>query len=73
MRMPKSAKLLDVQMQKGVPMLWVLCNKSEEPTHAKRFVVYGTDHNVPSEVSVQSYVGTWQNESLVMHLFEAPI
>lgn len=73
MRMPRSAKIISVQMQRGVPMMWVLSNKSEEPNYPRRFVVFGTGHDVPIEAGLQSYVGTWQNESMVMHLFEAPL
>ena len=71
--MPKGAKLLNVQVQDGVPYLYALANPLEanEPRPVK---FYGTGKDIPDADSL-SYVGTFQIETnlrgfLVFHVFE---
>lgn len=67
LKVPKGAKCLTVQMQSGVPFLWMLVDP-EAPIENRRFVVLGIGHE--GEVDYSGYVGTWQAGSLVWHLFE---
>lgn len=65
--MPKGAKCLTVQMQHGQPMMWALVDPTA-PREDRHFIVLGTGHG--GEVEYSGYVGTWQDGSLVFHLFE---
>lgn len=63
------AKPLCVQVQHGLPRLWVHMDTSDEKK-LRRFRIYGTGHECdePSE----NYVGTFQvgDGDFVWHLFE---
>lgn len=69
--LPHGFSILDFQLQKGEPMIWVLCDP-EKPKVDVTFAIYGTGHEVES---FDYYVGTVQmptNEwstSFVWHLF----
>ncbi len=73
MELLSSSKPLEVQMVKGVPTLFCLTVSDDKSVSRKRFVVFETGSKVPDSVCTQSYLGTFQNESLVLHLFEAPL
>jgi hypothetical protein len=65
---PVGAKTLTVQVQKGVPCIWMLV----DPKAAKEerfFRIYGTGHEM-SEVG--EYIGTFQiaGGTFVFHVFE---
>jgi len=67
--MPKEAKILALQTQRGAAMIWVLVDP--QVAHTDRFFrVYGTGHDMPDVPGI--YVGTWQmlGGALVFHLFE---
>jgi len=62
--LPGASEPLAVQMQDGVPMLWVKVATGIEPRpHIFRWVATG------QTVTGGSYVGTLQDEGLVFHLF----
>ena len=67
--MPAGAKLLCIQVQRGVPMLWALVN-SENEVEPRFLLTVGTGHRCPGGLG--SYVGTYQIDSgfLVFHVFE---
>jgi len=67
-KMPMSAKVLTVQMQKSEPYIWALVNPDEEMVE-RRFYLYGTGMTITHS---ESYIGTFQmlNGGLVFHLFE---
>lgn len=67
--MPRTAKVLSVQMQNGVPCMWVLVD-TEEQKEARTFIVQGTGH--PCVCDVSEFIGTFQMSggTLVFHLFE---
>ena len=69
--MEDGAEILDVQMQRGRAVMWALC-PGLYADRAVRFVVFGTSHSLPPEIRATDYVKTWQNESMVHHLFRAP-
>ena len=67
--MPKGARLLDVQMQGGVPRLWALVGEHTQ-NEQRHFAMYGTGHPVPEEPG--DYVASFQIDdgALVFHVFE---
>ena len=67
--MPAGAKLLDVQMQRGVCCIWAMC-EPRAPSEPRHIAIYGTGEPVPDEPG--EYVATFQmvDEALVFHVFE---
>lgn len=65
--MPNGARVLSVQIQRGVPTLWAICNPNERPTERK-FEIIGTGQ--PFEWCEREFVGTVQNGGVVWHVFE---
>ena len=69
--MPVGAKVLSVQVQKGIVCLWVLINTKEKVDEFREFNVVGTGHDI--DFNTNKFVGTFQlmEGNLVFHLFEA--
>jgi hypothetical protein len=68
--LPEGSEVLTLQLQNGVPCLWVLCNDTAQPSETRRFEWFGTgQYLAPAEYA---YVGTCQfyEGRLVLHLFE---
>lgn len=67
--MPTGAKILSVQVQRGQPCVWVLCNPEAKPA-TRKLRVYGTGHELPDNPG--TFVGTFQLEDgqLVFHVFD---
>jgi hypothetical protein len=65
--MPIGAVPLTVQMQAGRPTMWALVNPDVQ-CQDRVFKVLGTGHD--GDVDAKDYIGTWQDGSLVFHLFE---
>ena len=66
---PTNSKILTVQVQKGVPVVWVLCSEElSEEDH--EIVIYKTGHSVPDEPG--RYIGTFQmcDGLVIFHAFE---
>lgn len=68
--MPGDASLLAVQMQHGVPTLWVLVTP-DAPTVRRRLRIVGTGHPC-DDVTAAQYVGTFQlhEGALILHVFD---
>lgn len=69
--LPVDAEVLSVQVQQGVPQMWVLLDPDpEQDTMLRAFEVFGTGH--PIRQAAHTFIGTFQfaNGSLVFHLFE---
>lgn len=66
--LPEHARILSVQVQRGVPCIWVLVHPKAVLTERK-FNIYGTGHDVENP---GNYIGTFQMASgdLIWHLFE---
>jgi len=67
---PEGAEMLNVQVQNGVPCLWVRIDPAAE--RFKRCIVtHGTGHRMPSTIDEQ-YIGTYQLQggAIVLHVFE---
>lgn len=69
--MPKYARPISVQTQRGVICLWALIEPNQ-PVEMRKFVILGTGHEIPKH-GVGDFIDTFQlNEgSLVFHVFEA--
>ncbi|HDY86983.1 MAG TPA: hypothetical protein ENH82_02575 [bacterium] len=70
--MPKGAKLLTVQVQRGIAFIWAMVNPMN--TEVERIIkMVGTGHDL-SEQIMGDYIGTFQinNEwgGLVFHVFD---
>lgn len=69
LRMPKSAEILSVQVQHGIPCIWAGI-KLDNGTEMRKFKVLGTGH--PIGVGGLKFIGTFQlyDGAFVGHLFE---
>ena len=67
--MPMGAQVLSVQVQHGVPCLWVRCNPDAQ-TAPVRVVTVGTGHPAEIGYSMQ-FIGTYQllGGNFVGHVF----
>lgn len=71
-RMPKGARILCVQAQRGEPHLWALVDVSKEE-EARVFQVFATGEPIAEDMGQSwDYLGTFQLEGgvLVFHAFE---
>jgi len=68
-QMPREAKVLHVEVQRGVPCLWVEC-EPDAPKEYRAFAVIGTGH--PFNDKGFEYVGTYLSEGghFVFHVYE---
>ena len=68
--MPKDSKVLTLQLQNGIPQMWVLVNVKniEQKCVLKKFCMYGT--GIKFKNNTLTYIGTYQLGSYVFHLFE---
>jgi hypothetical protein len=69
-RLPVGARILSVQMQHGVPMLWALVDDSAA-TEIRRFAWRGTGHDAAG-LDADAFIATvqLQDGTLIFHLFE---
>lgn len=70
--MPIGAKILTVQIQRGVACMWALVDPEAEKTK-RAFKIIGTGHPIKVDVTLD-YIGTVQQlgGTLVWHVFELP-
>jgi hypothetical protein len=72
LELPKDAKILTVQTQRGTPQLWAMVD-SETEKEVRYFRLSGTGHPLGEDyLRIINYIGTFQieNGALVFHLFE---
>ena len=72
LELPRDAKILTVQIQKGIPQLWSMVD-SETKKETRHFRLAGTGHPLGEDyLRINNYIGTFQmgNGALVFHLFE---
>jgi len=72
LELPKDARILTVQIQRGTPQLWALVD-SETEKETRYFRLSGTGHPLGEDyLRIINYIGTFQmeNGALVFHLFE---
>jgi hypothetical protein len=65
--LPEKAQILDLQMQNNTPTLWALVDLNA-PLVTRYFCIYGTGQHF--EIDGVAYVGTFQIDEFVWHLFE---
>jgi hypothetical protein len=64
---PMDAEILTVQLQNGQPTIWALVNPKNE-LESRNFTIVGTGN--PFDDTNHQYIGTFQIEPFVWHLFE---
>lgn len=69
LRLPEGAEILILQMQRNVPCIWALVDPSK-PLRLRVFVTVGTGFGLDDKFNFQSYVGTYQDDGFVWHVFE---
>lgn len=67
-KLPSGAEVLCVQLQGGVPTIWAIVNPRAKP-ELRTFYVCGTGNPIPERP--MRYLGTFQQQPFVWHLFEA--
>ena len=68
--MPRSAKLLTVQMQGNKCCLWALCN-TRMPLCPRHITICGTGHPIHDDPG--EYIATFQmHNGLIFHVFDQP-
>ncbi len=65
--MPEMSEILSIQVQDGVPTMWVRVD-TNKPILRRHFNVYGTGHQVRL---IQNHYGTIQFNGFVWHIFGA--
>ena len=66
---PVGAKLLDVQVQNNLVVLWALVDP-EAPKEVRRLRINGTGWDITE--SLGEYIATFQKDGLVFHVFDQP-
>jgi len=66
--MPSISEIMDIQMQRGVPVMWALVDPSAEEIEV-RIVVHGTGYDIDEVPYRNEYLGTVQDGDLVWHFF----
>ena len=68
--MPIGARVLCVQIQRGIPCLWADRCQEGAPQASRVFFTHGTGHPMPKYPG--KYIGTYQIEksALVFHVYE---
>ena len=71
--LPMGARILTVQVQHGIPVLWAIVRDPSEAERERRFAMRGTGHRLDEELTVHdTYIATshLHDGDLVFHLFE---
>lgn len=70
LKMPITARVLDVQIQHGRPVLWALVD-TDSPISMRGFKVYATGEEMTNLLPTDEYLGTFQVRELglVFHLY----
>lgn len=70
---PKGGEILSVQVQNGIPCIWVVINPNEKILEVRKLMTVGTGHPMQiTKPQEREFIGTYQleNGSPVFHLFE---
>jgi hypothetical protein len=70
LKMPVGAEVLTVQLQQGKPTFWALLDPDARMIQ-RSFRIVGTGW-ADDDFRNCRYVGTWQKDTYVWHLFEEP-
>lgn len=66
--MPKGSKILSLQLQDEWPTIWALVNHSVGLV-TRKFIIVGTGFSLGLNWKVLDYVGTYQKDGFVWHVF----
>lgn len=66
--MPIHSDVLSIQLQSGIPTMWVKVDTSLQMVK-RIFVVFGTGHEINSMFDYR-HIGTIQHQGYVWHIFE---
>jgi hypothetical protein len=67
-KMPEKSEIMDIQMQKGKPVMWALVDTSTDEIEVK-INMYGTGWETYENVLKDEYLATVQDGELVWHFF----
>ena len=72
LKLPKRAKVLNIDVQHGELVLWALVNPEHLVTEQRRFRLAGTGHPITEEITQLEYINTFKisEGALIFHLFE---
>lgn len=70
MELPKGAEVLTVRMQGDQRTIWALVDLSASTLEKRTFLVVGTGSPIEESVQSLTYIDTYLEGGLVMHLFE---
>lgn len=69
--LPSHSEILCVQVQNDKPYIWVSCDHDTcHPCYRKRFYLRGTGFPFDYKSNTEKYIGTFQLNWYVGHLFE---
>ena len=66
--LPSGSTALSVQVQNGIPCLWVLVDVEAVKTSVKVYTI-GTGHPAPEDIDECQFVDTYQMGVFVFHVF----
>ena len=73
LNMPEGARPLTVQMQGAVPTLWAVVDSDNTTLEVRQFHLAGIGHPLRAIDPLHTpYLGTFQAQGLVFHVFEVP-
>ena len=67
-KMPRWSTILCVQMQDDVPVMWALVDPSTSMEERTFILAYTGEQR--SDLNIAGYIGTFQSDLLVYHVFE---
>jgi len=69
-KMPENARILTVQLQYDVPMIWALVDTVDKKESMRTIHIYGTGNPLPDNPG--KYISTFQlfSGDLIFHVFE---
>ncbi len=70
--MPAGAKILSVQAQRGIPMVWALVDPTTKALAKHWFFVFGTGTPIDFDLGDASFLGTFQLEDglVMVHVWD---
>lgn len=71
-RIPRGGEVIHVDLQDGIPTIWVLVDPSQPDGDRRIFKIFGTGHPIDDPENLK-FIGTFQQHSFVWHLFELEI
>lgn len=71
LHLPENSTILSLQVQDGIPRVWVLLDDEELKESELEIYMFGTGHKVYADVEPTKFIGTFQllHGNLVFHVF----